>query len=543
MSAVTEIDLAKTKEACIESFAVFAQLMQDDGYFDPVHKYLCDWTQTHIEKLEAEVERRGTCNGRLLYVMPRGSLKSTMVTKHLNVWITVRRYYKFKDDTYRTLLAGNTYTNAKKKLNGIRGTFDNVDLFRALFPEILPVKGRDGNKWSDEGAEINRKCAFDEVTFECAGMNTKLTGRHYNCLCEDDTTAPDVDEMKEDLTRPSSDTIEKAIGFHRASMPLFVPKGFRLSIIVSTRWAMHDLVSYVQDTEEYKYFDMPAERKGELVFEKFYDKETLDIIKGRVGEYMYSMLYLNKPLDDSLRVFKESDFDYVSKADLPQRGEITIAIDPAISEKDEACESAITVNLHSVKNQGERHEYWLEDVSGHLLPFALAEKVLKLADKWDTTDTPVVGIIIEQVAYQKALKYILIDLMNRREREGKKVYDLIKFQPGNKEVRIEGMQPSFQRGRVHFLRGSLSDQTESQLLQFPTGRLVDTIDSWSMHRKVWRSEVFDKPRVPVAQYEENFGTVLDEIRKRAKAGKQGLDSEYVTQVGCGLTEDGHIYYS
>ena len=115
-----QLDREATRDACVESFAVFARLMQDDGYFDPVHEYLCNWTQKHVEDMEAEVERRGSCNGRLSYTMPRGSLKSTIVTKHLNVWLTVRRFYKFKDDGYRTLLAGNTYTNSKKKLNGIR---------------------------------------------------------------------------------------------------------------------------------------------------------------------------------------------------------------------------------------------------------------------------------------------------------------------------------------------------------------------------------------------------------------------------------------
>ncbi len=545
--APQKLDLQVTKDACIDSFAVYARLMQDDGYFDPVHEYLCNWTQMQVEKLEAEVERRGSCNGRLLYVMPRGSLKSTLVTKHLNTWITLRRFYKFGDDSMRTLLAGNTFTNAKKKLNGIRGVFDNVELFKALFPEILPKKGRDGNKWSDEGAEINRTCAFDEVTFECAGMGTKLTGRHYNIVCEDDTTAPDVDEMKEDLTRPSRDTIEKAIGFHRASMPLFVPKGFRLSIIVSTRWAMEDLVSYVQIEEEYKYFDVPSERPdGSPMFEAFYNEEDLAIIKKRVGEYMYSMLYLNKPLDDSLRVFKSTDMQWVDKNLVPNTGRITIAVDPAISEKDEACESAITVNQHVHLPTGEREEYWLEDKAGHMLPFVLAEKILKMADKYHTPQTPVVAIIVEQEAYQAALKYILINLMNARVKKGLRKYNIVKAKRGNKDIRIEGMQPAFQQKRIYFVKGSLSDQTESQLLQFPSGKLVDVIDSWSMHRKVWRSERFEAPATPEEEAVYDFEAAVAEIKqerdKRNGKNSHGLSMTHNFDVGQGLDAGGNIYY-
>jgi len=548
MNPGTKIDLKQTRDACVNSFAVYARLMQDDGYFDPIHELLCNWTQKQIELLEKQVEVRGTCNGRLLYVMPRGSLKSTIVTKHLNTWLVIRRFYKFGDDSTRILLAGNTFTNAKKKLNGLRGVFA-IGLFKALFPELLPRTGRQGDQWSDEGACIPRtssSASFDEATFECGGTNTTLTGRHYNVICEDDTTAPDVDEMKEDLTRPSRDTIEKAIGFHKASMSLFVPKEFRLSIIVSTRWAMEDLVSYVQDKEEYKYFDMPGEKKdGTPMFEVFYDRETLDIIKRRVGEYMYSMLYLNKPLDDSLRVFKSTDMHWMDKKDVPKKGKITIAVDPAISEKDEACESAITVNQHVLNKQGERHEYWQEDVAGHMLPFALAKKVLQTADKYDSEDTPVVAIIVEQEAYQAALKYIIINMMNHRKKRGLKVYDIVKAKRGNKEIRIEGMQPAFQQRRIHFVRGSLSDQTESQLLQFPSGRLVDIIDSWSMHRKVWRSENFDAPieaKPEIDEFEEAYAEVSSRNRMARGEGSPGLNVMGAADIGVGLDRNGKMYY-
>jgi hypothetical protein len=347
--------------------------------------------------------------------------------------------------------------------------------------------------------------------------------------------------MSEDMTRPSTDTIEKAIGFHQASMPLFVPKGFRLSIVVSTRWAMIDLISKIQD-EDYHLFDVPAEVDGKPVFECFYDRETLEIIKKRVGDYMYSCLYLNKPLDDSLRVFRSTDMFWVDKKQLPRKGDITIAVDPAISERDEACESAITVNLHELRASNERHEYWLEDTHGHFLPFELAKKVLALADKYDTEDTPVRAIIVEQEAYQAALKYILINMMNERRGRGAKVYSIVKAKRGNKNVRIEGMQPAFQQHRIKFVRGSLSDQTESQLLQYPMGKLVDIIDSWSMHRKVWRAERYPDPRTPEERYVEDFETVYNEIVNKKKDAGHGLMSGVQAEIGQGLTPSGNIYY-
>jgi hypothetical protein len=537
------LDLQATKQACVDSFAVYARLMQEDGWFDPTHEYLCNWTQKHIEKLEEQLAATGTCNGRLLYVMPRGSLKSTIVTKHLTTWLTIRWFYKHNDSSLRSLIAGNTFTNAKKKLRGLRGVFDDVDLFKVLFPEMLPSKK---NQWSDEGACINRKGSFDEATFECAGTNTKITGRHYNVILEDDTTAPDVDEMKEEYTIPSAETIAKAIGFHKASMPLQVPKGLRLSIIVSTRWAMSDLVSHVQQEEDYNYFDMPATKNGEIDGEpvfSFYDYETMNVIRKRIGDYMFSCLYLNKPIDDTLRVFRSCDMDWVSKGQVPNTGEISIAVDPAISEKDDACQSAITVNLHHENERKERHEYWLEDYAGRVTPFKLAEKILKLADKYDTEDTPVTSIIVETVAYQEALKYILINMMNLRKKRGVKTYNIVKAKRGNKAVRIEGMQPAFQQGRIHFVRGAMSDETESQLLQWPNGTLVDIIDSWSMHRKVWQSERFGLPDEPEQEDPvETFESVYAEILAMKEGDKTGLMHNIPTGIGQGLTPSGQFYY-
>jgi hypothetical protein len=115
-----KLSIKQAREACVNSFATFCRLMQDDGYFDPTHEKLCIWTQAHIERLERQVQVRGTCTGKLAYVMPRGSLKSTIVTKHLNNWLVIRSYYKHNDDSMRVLIAGNTHTNSKKKLQGIR---------------------------------------------------------------------------------------------------------------------------------------------------------------------------------------------------------------------------------------------------------------------------------------------------------------------------------------------------------------------------------------------------------------------------------------
>ena len=89
----------------------------------------------------------------------------------------------------------------------------------------------------------------------------------------------------------------------------------------------------------------------------------------------------------------------------------------------------------------------------------------------------------------------------------------------------------------------LGSQTQSQLLQWPTGKLVDVIDSWSMHRKVWRSESWDAAPQEDKQYVEDFETILDEVKGRSKNSSKGLVEMNAPNVGQGLTPDGNIYFN
>lgn len=532
------------RDAMVNSYALFCLYMQDDGYFDDVHRELCEWTQYHIEKWEEEVERTGTCLGELAYIMPRGSLKSTIVTKYLPTWITLRRYYLFSDHSTRSLIAGNTFNNASAKMMGdIGGLFTSHKLFKSVFPEVLPRKGKDGNIWRSTGLEINRDTSYPEETFQCAGTNTKLIGRHYNVIVEDDTTAPDISDYEDGMTMPSQETIEQAIGFHQAATSLFVPKSFRLSVVVSTRWASEDLIHKVLTEENYKYFNKPAVNDfGEPNFSNFYDEETLGKIKNRIGSFMYSMLYLNKPLDDNERVFNPEHFSFVEPDDVPKRGFRTLTVDPAISEKEDSCESSITVCQH-VKKGYQNHQYWWEDHNCKLLPFQLANKILDLAVKYNTEEVPVKYIVIETIAYQKALKYVLLNEMERRGLS----FKLGEFASRQqKEIRIQAMQPLFERRRVHFVRGTsktgglngnLSPQTESQLTQFPFGKLVDTIDSWSMHYKFFKKDnrkdqgYVSEKQAEAVQEDPLALAVLEIERKRKQANVATLVSPDISWNG------------
>jgi hypothetical protein len=482
-------------------YATFAALLQDDGWFDPVHKKLCDWIQWNVQ----EGLRAGKEDIKLAIVMPRGSLKSTIVTKYLPIFLVL------SDPNLRCLIASNTFPNARKKLEDIRGVFDGSELFRALFPELLP---KPWHRWTNDCAEVNRTTTFPEGTFEAAGMKTQLTGRHYSMIIEDDTLAPSESDMGEEILTPSKEEIEKGISFHKATTYLYPPKGTRISVVVTTRWSEDDLISHIMAHENYKLFDMPAMTGGVCNFSMFYSPAKLEEIKQKVGPYMFSCLYLNQPLDPTQKVFNPSWFNYVYESDIPQNnpeGAVrvweTIAIDPAISEKDNACDTAITKVIH-VQEGNRSFQYWSKAIADKLNPFDIVKKTLDMASDCINLRT----IIVESNAFQASLKYYLYDAMAQRNQK----FDITPLQTRtNKDLRIQGMVPYFAGARIFFLHG-LNPRVESQLRQYPHGKLVDIIDCFSMHRKQSGADkALEIPHKPKAQPDHLTGeAILKELRTK-----------------------------
>lgn len=503
MNSTIQITQDEVRVACKSSYATFCRLMQDDGWFDPVHEDICNQIQTEYERcLVLGID----C--KIAIIMPRGSLKSTVVTKYFPVWRAIN------DPNVRVLIATNTVPNARKKLRDIRSVFESHHVFRSLFPELLPTTKC---RWTDEGAEINRPQAFPEATFENSGMKTKKIGTHYTDILEDDTVAPQDSDMKTDITVPSTEDIEQAIGWHQSATGLLVPKGTRVRLIVSTRWSDFDLIQHVTEKESYKVINVPAvDDSGVSNFPSIYPVEKLEEIKLQYGPYMYSCLYLNRPIDASQRKFHP---DWIKQAwitpdEVPEQGYITISIDPAISEKDEACETAITVVQHYVDQGLHPFQYWLSAIHGHYDIFKQVQILLDLAEN---QKLPVKALVIETVAYQLALKQVLLDEMVKREVK----FDIVQSDSRSKKaIRIEAMVPYFASGRIKILKG-ISKQVESQLTQFPHGRLVDVIDSFAMHLPRSKREKALKPVATKDIVDSNdFIQVLNSIKKR-KQGEPG----------------------
>lgn len=545
------LSLEQLRRIVLSRYANFCRFFQEDGWFDPTHEQLCDWVQAHVTK--AYKGSTGVPKDILLTVtMPRGSLKTTIITKYLPVWLTLAAHYEIFpaewniDKSLRTLITTNTQPNARGKLRGISGLI-REQWFQTLFPEILPDTSC---RNSGDSIDLNLSRFFDEGHFESAGTGTQKTGTHYNLLIEDDTVAPDESDIEAGVALPSRERVEKGIVAHQKMSGTMCPKGFRMRVVVSTRWGSYDLLQWIWDNEPgYSKFDAPAIRgadvanwrSGTPVFSMFYSMDKLEEMESSYGPFLFACLILNCPQDLTLKKFKP---EWLRQIVLPSQVPAhdcfyTIAIDPAISEKDSACESSITTVCHQYRGT-EPIQFWTRDQTGHYDPSTIIDRTLDEAEAITAAKGLVRAIIVESVAFQKALKYALYDAMQRRGQW----FPLIEFSSRQqKELRIEGvLVPKFSLGRIYFVRGGLSEDARGirviqQLLAFPTGRLIDIADSFSMHAKIYSME-----KSPIS--EPNAPDPTDPFMAEAAAivarGYSGTLSDPITQpmpTGLGLEFD------
>jgi hypothetical protein len=423
---------------CVERFAFFASCVQDEEqeYFFPVHRKLCDFLQKNSERSPAP---------RHMVVMPRGSLKSTICTVLYPLWRALC------DPSIRILMVMNTMPNAKSKLREIRGRIETDPTILGLFPDRIPNFRK--TRWSDVQAELERpKCPFPEATWEAAGLRSTLTSRHYDMIIEDDTVAPGLEDLAVETIMPSQEEIDQAIGWHRIATPLMIDhtKGERL--VVGTRWAYQDLNRYVMDNEpEYKVFNVPAITNGVAIMPKL-SEENLEGVKKSVGSYMFAALYMNSPMKPDDMIFQDSWWQEYKQP--PEEVKWYITVDPAISEKDGACDTCIIRTGH------DRPNMYVDSVEfGRYTPQRTIAAICDMVEN-DLEHTKAVGV--EDVAYQKALMLFLQDEFRRRG-ISVPVYPI----PARiaKEVRIRSLQPPMENGFFHFkVNGLGMDKLREQLL-------------------------------------------------------------------------------
>ena len=443
--------------------------------------------------------------------LPRGFLKTTVGSVYFPIWKSIN------NPSVRVLIVQNTFDNAAKRVHEIRSIFEKHELFRALYPELVPDINSKSTRWSDECAEINRPTTFPEGTFEAAGVNTKVTSRHYDIIIEDDLVAADASDLSGEEIAPNLEDVQKAIGWHRMATNLLIDYLHSMRIQIGTRWFQEDMINYVKTREPgyAKFFMDVYGRKfvgeavpEEAIYPKRFNNEVLEAQKEDLGVYMFATQKLLDPMPLARMVFKPEWTRYFNVA--PETRNILL-IDPAIGETKRHCDSSFLVGGGAANGL----MYVLENVAGQIDFGEQVKLAFALMRKYD-----VHKLVVETIAYQEALAQAIENERDRVDDDGVKVNEDVHFSvvreiPGgrdSKESRIRGLIPFFQSGKIIFAKHL--KKLETQLREFPYGKKRDSLDILAY---MPRNLGFAKAKKTVQVYDQNsFEAIIEQIKGKNK---------------------------
>lgn len=438
---------------------------------------------------------------RRMFLSHRGSLKTTIATITDNVGDALE-----DPEECRNLIVNEIELNAIGFLSEIKAHFENNELLKELFPELIPTRiVGPGSRWSAAQACIQRSTAYKEWTWTAAGVGKALAGNHYTKIKCDDLIGFEA--------RESPAAMRYAISFAKALEPLLIDMDRNFIDFVGTRWSLQDLYRVMLDAygDDMSYFaredievvpDYPEdflkavgfpgrEVVGTLqpIFPTKFSLKKLERLS-IIDPVLYYAQYKNNPVADGMKDFESSklkffDFDpdgnvvYRDKDGLLQRWrrdqlDIVMTCDPNSGEATASDFPAIIVSGVSPKEQVFTLDAW----SRRVPPDAFVERIY---DMWVQWQPRVLGI--EKAGQQSTLFYF------KRLAHDRKVYiNVLPLTPKNrnKPERIrKALQPIVNTGRMFVRKSQLV--LRHQFHFHPDIEHDDEIDALAYGTEVWRS--------------------------------------------------------
>lgn len=520
MATLTSEEVGIVRDFARDKFWFFVQSMMSPDWYDAsYHRPLCDFLQ-HGPKDK-------------LIVLPRSHLKTTVAGGYYPLWRAIR------NPGIRALVTSNSSPNAEKTVHTIRGMVEAHPFIQMCFPEIIPKFNK--VRWSDRCACLNRPEDYPEGTFESAGVGANIVRRHFNLIIEDDTVSPKKDAMSGEESMPTMEDIEKAIGFHKLTIPLLVTYDEDERVVIGTRWASFDLINYIYENEvlakggRFAIYDKPAKdpETGIPLYKRF-SPQALDSIRAGMGTYMFSALYLNTPLAKESMAFNPDWLRYFEDDETPPFERIVVTVDPAdppSGRSDQSYSVALAAG-HSPKGIHVLG-YFRKRTSDK----ELINAGIDLCIRWKSTK-----LRIETDRYEH-MKYAFRDQIEARQKDIQAaglpaiVVEGVKTKGKNKDARIMGLQ-AIVEARSLFLRRGMRE-LENEMFQFPYSRTKDILDALA-----WQLPSHRPPEGPptptvdeVHRYNKfSLETILRSVSHRVGAARYPFESQLGRSSGSRIRE-------
>ncbi len=427
----------------------------------------------------------------------RTSFKSVMGT----ICRPIQKVIQPDGTSRRILITLNNQNNATAKLRVIRQMFESNQLFRALFPEILPKNTR-AVKWSDEKLDIAGKDpAADAATFTAMGVGGQAVSGHYTDLVLDDIVAPGIDDYTGEEILPNREEVEKAVGWFRTCDSLLINQKEQEITVLCNRWFPGDHYDAVAELnkrlpERYRYdlFNLSIMENGVPTFPERYGLEEIEALKASKGAFLWASQYLCSPTSAERQVFNPKWFKTFT--DRPEPMKVYMTLDRAGGWTRKADYTVLFVGGIAKNAQGRPEIYALHYDRGHFNTNDTAKKIIAL---W--RDYKPIRIGIEKDILGQQMNEILKDL--KAEANITLPITMLQCRKQSKASRIQALQPYFEDGRAYFRKdmGAL----ETELLEFSlddSHRHDDILDCWAYFLKMASPPV--EQRVSQEAFENPF---------------------------------------
>lgn len=328
--------------------------------------------------------------------------------------------------------------------------------FASRFWWALPSDAKKAPEWNTESITFSNGARIIAATLE-----SLPTGFHATDIVADDLVTLD--------TVGTGEQIRKVKDRFSQLFSILNPGG--CLDVVGTCYHHGDLYADLRGSANWETMCRPAVQDGKPLFPERFTLDALRLIEEEQGPYTFACQYMLNPVSDAEQIFRK---EWI-RMDCPDRvegGVVTVACDPAISEKENACFTAIGAVMSKREGDGEKHRYLLDFIEERMGVSQTAQAIVGMAILHRAIE-----IGVEAIQYQAALVSAIEDEMRRRGVWFK--VTPIKYHAQSKMDRIKLLQPDFAAGRYHLKPEH--ERVRQQLLDFPRGKHCDVIDMLALH--------------------------------------------------------------
>lgn len=471
----------------LEFYKYFWNTQTPDKLYIGIH------TQCICEEIDKAIEKFDNGNGEstfLIITVPPRHGKSDIISRYL----PARFMGMFPDKdvivcTYASELACDMSADARKIVK--------TPEFKKIFGQELSKSSSAVDKWQMEGGK---------GTLTASGLLSGITGKGAHLLILDDYCADRKDAESETMREKTWKSFSDSFMTRRAPTCICV--------ILATPWNVDDVIGrikqlnnaedkehYKEDFPKFKVVSFPAEN-GDFDFE--HKDGTVEHIKydylfidneingkkyeGRfkpqfykqqkaiLGSYSYQSLYMCNPTTRGGNLLKVDKIKWHdSEADFPKTKFYRV-YDLAHSERQRMKDDpdwtsgTLLAYVKKVENGIAYWELWIKHVGRTRGEAPERDKFINLLSEKDGQSVPIA--VEESIDSKDSVTTLRNVLLGRRTVMGLKL-------KGDKVARMSPVEPIFEAGHVHVLKGDWNYDWYNELKEFPNGKHDDQCDNIS----------------------------------------------------------------